>query len=332
MIDVEVILEKLQSFGFIRIHKQVGNYMQIYCPFHSDGNERKPSCGVLLHEEYKNGRKYPQGWTHCFTCGYAETLPDMITDLLKLKSISQTGIDWLVQNIPGFVPDFESEFEALIPDTLMSTLNDKYAVKYLQSLTQPKPEYVSETELASYRFTVPYMYERKLTDAIIEKFDVGYDANWVAPGRTKPTPCITFPVRDKDGNTLFFCRRSIQGKFFNYPTGVTKPVYGLYELPKGCKSVIICESCFNALTCWVYGRPAVALLGTGNSYQIQQLKELGVQEFILAFDPDEAGQRATAKLKRALKSVAIVWSFVGIPAGKDINNLSKEEFDALELE
>lgn len=332
MVDVEVILEKLQSFGFIRIHKQVGNYMQIYCPFHSDGNERKPSCGVLLHEEYKNGRKYPQGWTHCFTCGYAETLPDMITDLLKLKSISQTGIDWLVQNIPGFVPDFESEFEALIPDTLMSTLNDKYAVKYLQSLTQPKPEYVSETELASYRFTVPYMYERKLTDEIIEKFDVGYDANWVAPGRTKPTPCITFPVRDKDGHTLFFCRRSIQGKFFNYPTGVTKPVYGLYELPIGCKSVIICESCFNALTCWVYGRPAVALLGTGNSYQIQQLKELGVQEFILAFDPDEAGQRATAKLKRALKSVAIVWSFVGIPAGKDINNLSKEEFDALELE
>lgn len=332
MVDVELILEKLQSLGFLRIHKQVGNYMQIYCPFHSDGDERKPSCGVLLNEEYKNGRHYPQGWTHCFTCGYAESLPDMITDLLKLKSISQTGIDWLVQNIPGFVPEFESDFESLIPDSLMSNLNDKYAVRYIQSLTQPKFEFVSEEELASYRFTIPYMYERKLTDEIIEKFDVGYDANWVAPGRTKPTPCITFPVRDKDGNTLFFCRRSVKGKFFNYPTDVTKPVYGLYELPKGCKSVIICESCFNALTCWVYGRPAVALLGTGNSYQIQQLKELGVQEFILAFDPDEAGQRATAKLKRALKSVAIVWSFVGIPVGKDINNLSKEEFEALELE
>lgn len=332
MVDVELILQKLESFGFIRIHKQAGNYMQIYCPFHSDGNERRPSCGVLLHEEYKNGRHYPQGWTHCFTCGYAESLPDMITDLLKLKSISQTGIDWLVQNIPGFVPDFESEFEALIPDTLMSTLTDKYAVNYIQSITQPKPNYISDSELASYRFTIPYMYERKLTDEIIDKFDVGYDANWVAPGRTKPTPCVTFPVRDKSGNTLFFCRRSVKGKFFNYPTGVTKPVYGLYELPEHCKSVVICESCFNALTCWVYGKPAVALLGTGNSYQIQQLKELGVQEFILAFDPDEAGQRATAKLKKALKGVAIVWSFVGIPAGKDINDLTKEEFDSLELE
>lgn len=332
MVDVEVILEKLQYFGFIRIHKQVGNYMQIYCPFHSDGNERKPSCGVLLHEEYKNGRKYPQGWTHCFTCGYAESLPDMISDLLKLKSISQTGIDWLIQNIPGFEADFQAEFEKLVPDNVMDALTEKFAVDYIQSLTQPKPEYVSEAELASYRYTVPYMYERKLTDAVIEQFDVGYDANWVAPGRKTPTPCVTFPVRDKSGNTLFFCRRSVQGKFFNYPTGVTKPVYGLYELPPNCKSVIICESCFNALTCWVYGKPAVALLGTGNAYQIQQLKELGVQEFILAFDPDDAGRRATNKLKRALKSVAIVWEFVGIPAGKDINDLTKEEFDALGLE
>lgn len=73
------------------------------------------------------------------------------------------------------------------------------------------------------------------------------------------------------------------------------------------------------------------MLGTGNSYQIQQLQELGVHEFILAFDPDEAGRRATAKLKRALKSVAIVWEFEGIPIGKDINNLSLEEFNALTL-
>lgn len=332
MVDVEVILEKLQSFGFIRIHKQVGDYMQIYCPFHSDGNERKPSCGVLLNEQFKNGRRYPQGWTHCFTCGYAESLPDMISDLLKLKSISQTGIDWLIQNIPGFQADFEADYQQLIPDNLMNALTDNFAVQYLQSLTQPEVEYVSEAELASYRFTIPYMYERRLTDEIIDKFDVGYDANWVAPGRKTPTPCVTFPVRDKDGHTLFFCRRSVQGKFFNYPTDVTKPVYGLYELPPNCKSVIICESCFNALTCWVYGRPAVALLGTGNSYQIQQLKELGVQEFILAFDPDDAGRRATNKLKKALKSVAIVWSFVGIPPGKDINDLTKEEFDALTLE
>ena len=82
----------------------------------------------------------------------------------------------------------------------------------------------------------------------------------------------------------------------------------------------------------MYEKPAVALLGTGNSYQIQQLKELGVNEFVLAFDPDEAGRKATEKLKRALHSVAIVWSYANIPAGKDINDLTKDEFDNLYVE
>lgn len=330
MADIYEILQKLESMGFLKLHKQVGNYMQIHCPFHSDGKERKPSCGVLLHEEVRGGKKYPRGWTHCFACHYANSLPDMITDLLKLHNVSKSGLDWLKENIPDF-ENVNEDFEFLIPTELMDMINENFAVSYIQSLTKPKHKYIEESELSSYRYTVPYMYERKLTDEIIEKFDIGYDAKWIAPGRKTPTPCITFPVRDTKGNTLFFCRRSIQGKFFNYPTGVIKPVYGLYELPKGCKSVIVCESCFNALTCWVYGKPAVALMGTGNSYQIQQLKELGVQEFILAFDPDDAGNKATEKLKRDLKHVAIVWSFEGIPMGKDINDLSKEEFDSLSL-
>lgn len=328
--DILEVVDKLAEFELIRKHKRVGNYMQIYCPFHNDGKERKPSCGILLVDEFRGGKKYPQGFTHCFTCGYAHTIDQTITDLLKQQNIQKSGVDWLVENIPGFeLEDTESDF--LIPNELMGALLSKYAVDYISTLTSKKQEYVSEAELAKYRFTVPYMYERKLTDELIEKFDVGFDANWIPPGRKKPVPCITFPVRDINGNTLFFCRRAISTKLFNYPQGVTKPVYGLYELPNGCKSVVVCESCFNAITSTRYGRPAVALLGTGNSYQIQQLKELGVREFILAFDPDEAGQRATAKLKKALRSVAIVWSFDGIPPGKDINDLTQEEFDALEL-
>jgi DNA primase len=194
-----------------------------------------------------------------------------------------------------------------------------------------KIEYVPEEELAKYRFTIPYMYERKLTDEIIEKFDIGFDANWIPEGKKKPIPCVTFPVRDIHGNTLFLCRRSVQGKIFNYPRGVTKPVYGLYELPQNVKTVVICESCFNALTSWRYGKPAVALLGTGNPYQIQQLKQIGATSFILALDPDEAGQRGTEKLKRALKSVAMVYEMKGIPVGKDINDLTEDEFNNLEI-
>lgn len=333
MADVMDVLKMLESNGLLRLSKRTGNYMQVYCPIHSDGNERKPSCGVLLVDEVRNGRKYPAGFFHCFSCGFAKKLPDAISEILKGKSMSQSGLDWLKENVPSF-SGYDSDFDIdyLIPTSTMQTVLSKFAVDYVISKTKPVTHYVSEEELARYRYTVPYMYERKLTDELIEKFDIGFDGTWIPEGKTKPIPCITFPVRDKNGNTLFICRRSIKGKLFNYPKGVTKPVYGLYELPKDVKSVVICESCFNALTSWRYGRPAVALLGTGNPYQIQQLKELGVSEFILALDPDDAGRRGTEKLKNALRSSALVYEFVGIPSGKDINDLTEDEFNALDIE
>lgn len=324
--DVVSILEKLESYGFIRLHKISNDYYQIYCPFHNNGNERKPSCGVLLNEQRRNGQVYPQGWFHCFSCGYANPLPDALTDILKARSISKTGMDWLIENVEGF--NGTSDFEFLIPQDLIESVQTNYAIEYLQQQIQATQEFVSDEELAGYRFTVPYMYERKLTDEIIEKFDVGVDMNWIPPGRKRPVPCLTFPVRDVNGRTLFICRRSIEGKLYNYPTDVTKPVYGIDMIPKGCKSVIICESIINALTCWIYGYPAVALLGTGNAYQIQQLKELGAQEYVLCMDGDDAGHRANNKLRNTLNRVAFVW-VVNIPDGKDVNDLTKDQFDEL---
>ena len=109
------------------------------------------------------------------------------------------------------------------------------------------------------------------------------------------------------------------------PQGLEKPVYVLFELGENSNIVILCESIFNALTCYVYGYKALALFGTGTKLQLNTLKTLGVKEFVLGLDPDEAGIRGAKKLKNALKSVAIIRT-MGIPEGKDINDLSKEEF------
>jgi hypothetical protein len=331
MVDIIAVLNKLEALGLIKQARQTGDHMMIHCPFHSDGNEKHPSCGVLLVDKVKDGKKIAAGHFNCFSCHTSKKLSDAVDFLLKQKKIPQDGISWLKENIPEYDPSFTDKFDYLIPKETMESVTNKFAIDYIRTLSNKKQEFISEEELAKYRFTVPYMYERKLTDEIIEKYDIGYQADWIPPGRKRPVPCITFPVRDRFGRTLFFCRRSIEGKLFNYPQGITKPVYGIYELPKGCKSVVLVESCFNALTSVRYGRPAVALLGTGNSYQIQQLKELGVKEYILGFDPDEAGQKATEKLRKALKSIALIYQFQGIPQGSDINDLSEEEFNRLEI-
>lgn len=327
MLDVINIVDKLASFGYIRTVKVSGDWYQCYCPFHSGGHEKKPSFGILIKDQMRAGVLYKAGFGHCFACNFAGDLVTLVTKILESHSIDKTGFDWLSENIPGFSED--QEFDYLIPQSMMEQITNKYTLEYIKTLTGvEKEQFITEEELASYRYTVPYMYERKLTDELIEKYDIGVDMNFIPPGRVKKVPCITFPVRDENGRTLFICRRSISGKMYNYPTGVVKPVYGLDMIPKGCKSLIICESCINALTAVRYGYAAVALLGTGNSYQISQLKKLGVTEFVLAMDGDEAGRRASKKLKNALKSVGIVW-VINMPEGKDVNDLDFETFTQL---
>lgn len=325
-VDPESVIRKVGEMGLIDVIRPVGDWYQCRCPIHNNGQERKPSCGISLREQYRNNRIYPALHLHCFSCGYTGSLAEALTEVLKRKGIGKSGLDWLKENIPGFEAE-EVEFDYLISPDISATLTNKYTLDYINSQIIPETkQYVSEEELASYRLTVPYMYQRGLTDEIIEKYDIGYDANFIPPGRKKPLPCITFPVKDLQGRTLFLCRRSVQGKFFHYPQGVEKSVYGLYELPSGVRSVIVAESCFNALSCNSWGYPAVALLGTGTAYEIEQLKQLGVPEFVLCLDGDDAGQKGMAKLKRALSSVALVWT-IKMPADKDINDCTKEEFE-----
>ena len=197
-----------------------------------------------------------------------------------------------------------------------------------KKITSETKKYISEQELDSYRYTHPYMYKRKLTDEIIDLFDIGYD---------KSTECITFPNRDINGNCLFIARRSVKTKFFNYPQDVEKPVYGLYECNICAKTIknwfpneiIICESMLDALTCWVYGKYAVALNGTGNENQFKTLRNMPNRKFILATDMDEAGLKARERIRQSLSNKLVTEYVWDINVAKDINDMNKEYFDSL---
>ena len=275
--------------------------IQVTCPIHNNGQERKPSCGIRTTEE--EGKEV--GQVNCFTCGYKASLPVFISNCFGHFDGGNYGKKWLLKYFSG--TDEISNRKPII--NFCRNKNDKKLV-----------EYISEEELESYRYIHPYMYKRGLTDEIIEKYDIGYD---------KKTDCITMPIRDESGRTLFFCRRSVKTKFFNYPSGVEKPIYGIYELPKDCKEIVVCESVFNALTCVKYGKPAIAMLGTGNKYQMEQIKQLPVRRIILGFDGDEAGDNAVIRFKKNVTN-KIVHQYE-IPRGKDINDLTKEEFDNLRI-
>ena len=323
MAETEEILQFLESLHLIRLNRPMGDWYSIYCPKHADGQERRPSCGVSLREQVRNGQTYPKQLVHCFTCNLSVDLAELVQDLIRDHPISTKDAEKLKEMLQT---DFDkSEFDHLLPQKTVQSLTAQYAVNYIKSMINPKQEYVTEEELSKYRYTVPYMYERRLTDKVIEQFDVGVDLHYVPNDRVREVPCITFPVRDISGKTLFVYRRAISKKNFYMLSGLEKPVYGIYELPKNSNVVVLCESIFNCLTCYVYGIPALALFGTGTVSQINTLKTLGVREFVLGLDPDEAGRKGAVKLKRALKSVAIIRN-MEIPEGKDINDLEIDEF------
>lgn len=268
--------------------KPSGEDIMTQCPFHSDGHERKPSFGININ----------QGVCHCFACGYASDIPEMISRIFGREDCGEYGIRWIKEVF---------SYRDLGHDEDLCALFEK-------ANAQPRIPGFTEEELQKYRFYHPYMYKRGLTNGIIEDFDIGYDSS---------TNCITFPVYWGDGLPCFIARRSVVGKFFHYPSGSVKPVYAGERFVSGKYTyAVVVESIFNCLTFWRYGFPSVALLGTGNSYQYSVLKQFPVKKYILAFDPDPAGENGRTKFIQRVPNKLITHFYM--PKGKDANDLGEQ--------
>ena len=304
------------------------NELQVCCPFHKNGQERKPSATISLQDQKNfDGKIIKAGTFHCFACGTTCDITQVISHCSQKEDFGQYGKEWLTSN---FIQAVEETDTSLAP---LGGAN--------KALNQT---YISPEELDKYRFIHDYMYERGLTDELIEMFDVGYDANFKlksSSGKESIIPSLTFPVRDINGNTLFIARRSVKGKIFYLPPDIMKPIYGIYELYKYCNigvdenlklhvldELYVVESIFNCITCWKYGVPAIALLGTGTPHQHKQIERLPVNKIILGLDPDEAGDKGIERFLRNVHMTNI--QIMDIPEGKDINDLSEDEFNAVE--
>lgn len=288
--------------------KDAGDDIMVQCPYHANGQEHKPSAGIRKED----------GMFHCFACGETHALYEVISNCFGKNDGGAYGWQWLLKNFGTVRVEERKDVEL--------DFNRRTSNSGVHSTRSPAQSFVTEEELDKYRYIHPYMYKRRLTDEIIELFDIGYDSD---------TNCITFPVRDIDGNCLFVARRSVATKYFNYPKGVEKPLYGLYELMKfqyernGIQEVIVCESMLDALTCWVYGKYAVALNGLGNDLQFKQLRELPCRKIILATDNDERGMSARIRIRKKIEDVKLVTEYILPSSKKDINELEKSEFDTL---
>ena len=304
VIDAEVvtILEELKRYRMerdgkliLKDIKETGNNVMVTCPFHKDGMERKPSCGISTTETPDT----PAGMAHCFTCGKSMQFDRLVSYLLGVEDGGSTGRKWLVEN-------FDISYTRQLNVQLARGCNKKL---------QPEV-FVMENLLQQYRYFHPYMYKRGLTDEIIERYDIGYD---------KINDMITFPVRDVNGRCIFLAKRSVKGKMFVLPEGKDKPLYGVYELDYSKPDVYICESFFNALTLTKWGYNAIALMGTGSNYQYPLINSLPFRTIHICLDGDMAGRHGTYRLAEMINKGKLVYIHT-MYDGKDVNDLTHEEF------
>ena len=145
----------------------------------------------------------------------------------------------------------------------------------------------------------PYLAERGVSAALVERFGLGYCEKGIMAGRV----CI--PIHNPDGKLVAYAGRWA-GPHENLPEGK-----GKYELPKGfrkelelfnlhrareCRHLVVCEGYFGAIRLHGERIPAVALMGSSIAEEQVELLRSHCPNlrFVTVMLDGDAGGRAAA--------------------------------------
>ena len=152
--------------------------------------------------------------------------------------------------------------------------------------------------------------------------------------------CIIFPMKDRNGHVIDLYGRSVNVKAHFYLPGNHHGLYPCYPKSQTTK-LILTEAIIDAAT--LLQLPAItehysilACYGTNgftaeHEQAIRELEQL--EEVIIFFDGDEAGQTGAKKIAEQLQSIkpSLTISQISTPEGEDVNSLSQSHEPAIFL-
>lgn len=280
------------------------------CPFHSGGQERNPSFGVLVEDRYSGGKVTHAGTGHCFTCGETRSLPALISDLFGYEDGGEFGKQWLLERF-----NFDSN-SVIRFDVSLDTLA------------------VEDKEISYKRFympTHPYFTSRGISVQTAEMFELGFNPN---------TNSIVMPVKDKLGVCRMTIERNVSTKRFHNTSGTDKSrllfglsnVYDNLDFVLAVGAIYIVESSIDAMLLWQNGMPAVALMQAHPSErQLDLIREIPVDTAVVATDNDTAGVKGFMLIKDKLGPTHNIMRVVFPPHAKDIGDLSPKELTEVKV-
>lgn len=307
--------------SYIPLKKSGANFVCV-CPFH---NDKHPSMSISPSK----------GIYHCFSCKAGGDAIKFVMEYEKLGYVE--AIEKLASIYNVALEYTSSKNESKIDKKILENLNLHY-----KTLLYKNPEALN------------YLKSRSITDAIIEKWELGWAAgsqntlNLLQNENIEPKEAlevgaikqnesgyyasfinrITFPIYNHLGRLVGFGGRTISdnpAKYINSPQSQifdkSKIFYG-YDKAKSeiyrSHSIVICEGYMDCIMLHAAGiNNAVAVLGTALTQKHIPLIQRGDIKVTLSFDSDSAGINAAFKSARLLMEHQIDGKVVLISGGKD---------------
>jgi len=277
----------------INEYKIVGNWIMIKCPFHV---ETVPSFGINMIS----------GGFNCFGCGIKGKFEEL------QKKLNLFGIEY--ENIDSVK---QEQYEKKFNNKKNKTILKNYSFYRLGSHTNQTVE----------KKILFYLNKRKISEAIVKKFNMGYILDVKFKDR------VVVPVYNVNGELEWYEGRMItDGKPKYYRSkGVerNRNLFNINEAIKNKDYVILVEGIFDTIRLVEYGYNSVCSFGIHVS--MEQLIQLHHFDLVyLCYDGDKAGRRALSNFRQQYNkinySLSVEFRYIKIPIGYDPDSISIKEF------
>ena len=332
-LKAEVSVERLVEASGITLKKS-GKDRLGKCPFHED---REASLAVTPEKNL----------FHCFGCSAAGGPIDWVmrTENISFRhAVERLKVDLsLAAEAPIPVKDsstrvlpppvsFDADDQALLNQTIAfyhETLKAvPEALAYLEARGIAHPEAIERFKLGHANRTLGTGLPIKQIKAgaeirgRLEKLGIYRES-----GHEHFNGSLVIPVLDETGSVLEVYGRKIRDDLRKgtpkhlYLPGPHRGVWNI-EAFKDSKEIILCEALIDALTFWCAGyRNVTAAYGVEGFTpdHLAAFEKYGTERVLIAYDRDEAGDRAAEKLAQKLTERGIACYRVQFPKGMDAN-------------
>jgi DNA primase catalytic core len=343
--QIERIKQDISLFRLIESQghplKKHGKDFSLSCPFHDD------ETASLIITPNKN-------LFNCFGCGASGSVIDWV---MKTQGISFRFACEILQKDLGLIT--ENSTQPIKQNTTTKLTPPLAANADNQTALNQVINYYHETFKQSPEVQA-YLRSRGLDDAeLIERFKLGFanrTLGYCLPEKNRKAGAelrgklqeigilrdsghehfngsLVVPIMDENGLITEVYGRKISGNKLRKGTAqhlyLPGPHEGVWnvEALQASKEIILCEALIDAMTFWVHGfKNVTASYGTSGftASHLAAFKRHEIQRVLIAYDRDEAGNKATELLAKKLMVEGIDCYRINLPKGMDVNEYAQQ--------